>query len=69
MEEKIIKIYYTRNLFLIKCGKSRFFEDKLFEISELREDVEEHFSSLKVSGVVLKFQNERNLIENRIRKY
>ena len=26
-----------------KCGKSRYFEDKLFEINELRGSVKEHF--------------------------
>lgn len=49
-----------------KCGRSRKFEDRLFKADELNDDVQEHLSSLKTSGVVLKFQNERNLIQNRI---
>ena len=47
MEENNQDILYKKFVFNQdgKCGESRFFEDKLFEISELREDVEEHLSS------------------------
>ena len=50
------------------CGKNQKNEEVLYSVTELNEDVENHFKILKVSGVILKYYPERTLIQNRINR-
>ena len=44
------------------CGKNQKNEEVLYSVTELNEDVENHFKKLNVSGVILKYYSDIILI-------